>query len=322
MDRRRHLLELTAPDTTGQVRLDAVLRAHCPELSRRDVAHAIAEGLVSINGRAARKGTRVGPGDRITVERPALASSRAAANLAVLYTDADLLAVDKPPGLAASARHLRGVASVAAALLAREPGLSAVADTPLDAGLVHRLDTGTSGVLLAARTRAAWQHLRRQFRARTVEKEYLALVSGRLASARRLTHRLAHAPGKPARMEVARPGGGRRVWSARADLRPLASTRGFSFVGLRLATGVTHQLRVQLAAIGHPIAGDTLYGGPPVAGIPDGRLLLHASRLVVQHPGTGSPLEVTSPVPRDFRRALDALGLDAPGLVSRRRLRR
>jgi 23S rRNA pseudouridine1911/1915/1917 synthase len=286
-----------------------VLRRHYPEVSRRDLARAIAAGLVTVNGRPARKGASVGRGDRVAVA-PLLASPPPPdADIPVLYADDSVLVMDKPAGIASVARRVGGRPSVAAHLLARLPALSRVGRSALEGGLVHRLDTGTSGVLVGARSRLAWERLRRQFAARAVLKEYLALVHGTLASPRSLEHRLGHHAGAGRRMGVAGAAGVRaRVWEARSRIEPLAARGGFTLVRIRLVTGVTHQIRAQLAAVGHPVVGDTLYGAAPGAGPTGGRFLLHATRIRFAHPCTGEPVSVRSPLPSDFRGVLARLG--------------
>jgi 23S rRNA pseudouridine1911/1915/1917 synthase len=303
----------------GSPRLDAMLRARLPGVSRRDIHFAIATGLVTVNGRPGAKGQRLRPGDRIDVGRlePALGVPPAPGELeiAVLHVDDTVMALDKPAGIAATARRFRGQPSAAGYLLARFPELAGVGPSPLEAGLAHRLDTETSGVLLVARTPSAWTNLRRQFRGRGVRKEYLALVHGRLEQVQRLEDDLAHRPGSPARMGVVKPaptrsGSPRRAWHALCSVDPIARARDTTLVRVDLETGVTHQVRVQLAAIGHAIVGDALYGEATLAASERSRLLLHAATLTLRHPGTGAALSVRSPLPADFRGLLSSYGYE------------
>ncbi len=313
MGPRRHVVELKKlrGPLDRPVRVDAVLRARYPEVSRRDLARAIAAGLVTVNGRPARKGAYVQPGDRIVVGALEAAPPPPLVDIPVLYADETVLAVDKPAGIAAVARRVGGQPSVAAYLLALLPDLARVGRSALEGGLAHRLDAGTSGVLLAARSRVAWQHLRRQFAAHAVVKEYLALVHGVLRAPRNLEHRLGHRTSARAPLAVAGTAAvrRRRLWVARAGIHPVAARSGFSLVRVRLDTGVTHQIRVQLAAIGHPVVGDVLYGAAPAPDLAHGRFLLHSARVGFTHPGTGEPTTVVSPLPADFQRALARLGL-------------
>jgi 23S rRNA pseudouridine1911/1915/1917 synthase len=289
-------------------RLDAFLRRHLTGVSRREIQVAIARGLVTVNGRRAAKGDRVGPGDRVdaTAVLALPPSAPAQLDIPTLYFDAEILALAKPAGIASTARRIGGRASVAGYLLHRMPELAAVAPSPLDAGLVHRLDTETSGVLLAARTAEAWRALREQFRRRAVDKEYVAVVRGCLRESRTLTHDLGHDRRRPGAMRVATRGSSLHTWAAAATVVPVAWTSHATRVRVRLHTGVTHQIRVQLAAIGHPILGDRLYEAPACHS-PD-RLLLHASRLRVVHPTSGMRVDLRAPLPQDFTAALEQLG--------------
>jgi 23S rRNA pseudouridine1911/1915/1917 synthase len=309
---------MMASAADGSVRLDAALRSRFPHLSRRDIRLAIASGVVRVNGRRARKGDRVQASDQITVgellETPPPPRDTP---VPLLHVDTALIVIDKPPCLPTAARRLSDQPSVAGFLLHRFPDLAAVGRGPLEAGLVHRLDAGTSGVLLAARSPHAWATLRAQFRQRTVEKEYLALVAGRLRGARELAHDLTHDRRVAGRMTVARRGSGRqersapRRWPARALVTPLEEGAATTLVRVRLCTGVTHQIRVQLAAIGHPVIGDAQYGGPVLPDLPARRTLLHAASVAIDHPLHGERCRFPSPIPRDFAGVLSRFGIGA-----------
>lgn len=297
-------------------RLDAALRSRFPDLSRREIHLAIATGVVRVNGRRARKGDRVGLSDDIAVgpllDPPAIPRG---IPVPILHIDRHVIAIDKPPGVPSTARRLTRVGSIAGFLLRRFPDLAAAGRSPLEAGLVHRLDTGTSGVLLAARSPEGWANLRRQFARRRVEKQYLALVHGRLAGARDLRHALAHDPRNRARMTISpRPAprrrrGPSRSWTAEARVVAIESATGMTLVAVTLFTGVTHQIRAQLAAIGHPVAGDIAYGAPAgdEPGIP--RPLLHAASLSFDHPHDARRCTLSSMPPRDFAHVLARVGI-------------
>jgi 23S rRNA pseudouridine1911/1915/1917 synthase len=300
---------LLVDPAAGHPRLDTFIHGRLGAVSRREIHLAIAQGLVRINGRRGSKGRRVNPGDRIFVGA-LLASPPAPTQeleIRTLYADPLILALAKPAGMPSTARRIGGRPSVAGYLLQCMPELGAVAPSPLDAGLVHRLDTETSGVLLAARTADAWRALRGQFRRKAVDKEYTAVVRGRLRGERTLTDDLEHDPRRPGVMRVATRRGSRRHWHAVSAVSPVAWANNATRLQIRLPTGVTHQIRVQLAAIGHPILGDGLYDtAPPPAAVD--RLLLHAIRIRVTHPDSGAPLEVHAPLPQDFVAALGRLG--------------
>ncbi|HJQ84217.1 MAG TPA: RluA family pseudouridine synthase, partial [Candidatus Binatia bacterium] len=223
--------------------------------------------------------------------------------LPVVHEDASIVVVDKPGGMPAHALDPRQRGTAAAFLLARYPEMADVGE-PLAPGLVHRLDTGTSGLLVAARTVEAHAALRAALRARRVEKRYVAVVAGtgpELAGTR-VVLPLAHDAGDRRRMIAAAPG--LRAWPAETALEVLSSWRGRTLVRATIRTGVTHQVRAHLAHVGHPVLGDVLYGGPPVA-LPAGRHALHASELSLPHPADGRPLVLASALPPDLRALVD-----------------
>ena len=290
---------LTLSVGAGAVRLDTFLRGALPAMSRRLVRRLIAEGAVCVNGRPAVKGVRVAPGDRVTLpDLPGTIAPEPGLALAVLHEDDALVALDKPGGMPGHALDPRQRGTAAAFLLARYPEMAGVGD-PLAPGLVHRLDSGTSGLLVAARTRAAHCALRAALRARAVEKRYLAWVAGDASAldGARVALPLAHDPRDRRRMLPATAGV--RAWPAETRLAIVAAGRERSLVEATILTGVTHQVRVHLAARGHPVLGDVLYGGAP-AGLPRGRHALHAAGMTLPHPTDGRPLTLSAPLPADL----------------------
>ena len=290
---------LTLTVGADAVRLDTFLRGALPAMSRRLVRRLIAEGAVCVNGRPAAKGVRVAPGDRVTLpDLPATITPEPGLALAVLHEDDALVALDKPGGMPGHALDPRQRGTAAAFLLARYPEMADVGD-PLAPGLVHRLDSGTSGLLVAARTRAAHCALRAALRARAVEKRYLAWVAGDASAldGARVALPLAHDPRDRRRMLPATAGV--RAWPAETRLAIVAAGRERSLVEATILTGVTHQVRVHLAARGHPVLGDVLYGGAP-AGLPRGRHALHAAGLTLPHPTDGRPLSLSALLPADL----------------------
>jgi len=275
-------------------RLDRWLRRALPGLSRRLAHTLIADGTVRLDGRRATKGTLVQAGMRVTLPRSVVLAPNPMRPLTVLHEDAWWVAVDKPGGIPSHPLHPGECDTVANALVARYPETAA-----LSGGLVHRLDTGTSGVLVAARSLDAWTAARSAFRARTVRKHYLALVRDTPPPELRVDLALSHDPADRRRMVPARPG--RRSWPAETRIRCLASDGTTSLVAITMKTGVTHQIRVHLACAGHPVLGDALYGGPAV-GLGPRRHALHAARLVLPASGGRSPLTITSPLPPDLER--------------------
>jgi 23S rRNA pseudouridine1911/1915/1917 synthase len=208
--------------------------------------------------------------------------------------DARVIAVDKPGGVAGHALDPRQRGTVAAALLARWPALAGVGD-PLAPGLVHRLDTGTSGVLLAARTAEAFDALRALFRAHAVRKRYVAVVRGAPRPGTRIDAPLAHDTRDRRRMVAAGPGA--RAWPAETTIVAVHPCGDVSRIDVEIRTGVTHQIRAHLALAGHPVVGDALYGGPPATTLAPGRHALHAARVEIP----SWPLEVEAPLPADVR---------------------
>ena len=299
----------------GHPRLDAFLHRRLATVSHREIHRAIAQALITVNGRPSTKGQRVHPGDRIDVGA-LLASPPAPPHeleIATLYDDGVILALAKPAGIPSTARRIGGRAGVAGYLLQRMPELATVAPSPLDAGLVHRLDTETSGVLLVARTAAAWRALRDQFSRKAVDKEYVAVVRGRLRSRRILADDLEHDPRRPGAMRLVMRRSSRRHWHAVSTVNPVAWAKNATRLEVRIRTGVTHQIRAQLAAIGHPVLGDRLYDtASPPSPVGD-RLLLDASDVRVVHPTSGAPVAVHAPLPRDFAATLARLGFAPEG---------
>jgi 23S rRNA pseudouridine1911/1915/1917 synthase len=297
---------VTAADVAGgPPRLDAFVASALPHVSRRVLRRAIAGGEVRVNGRvAAKKGVRLREGDRVTLpEVPEAIAPESALALPVLWEDDALVAVDKPGGMRAHALDPRERGTAAAFVRGRWPETATVGD-PLAPGLVHRLDTGTSGVLVAARTPEAWASARAAFRRHAVEKRYLAIVGGGPVPWRttRVDVPLAHDSRDRRRMTAAPPG--RRAWPAETDVELLAA-----LVAATIRTGVTHQVRAHLALLGLPVVNDPLYGGTLETALPRGRHALHAERIALPHPADGRRLLITSALPTDLESLTRARGL-------------
>ena len=262
-------------------------------------------GAVYLRGRRQREAAlAVASGAEVLVVleeggRSSTAPEPAPTELRVLHEDADVLAVDKPAGLPAQPTPggLRSLLLLASGHLGRE------------AGLVHRLDRDTSGVTVFGKTPAATSALARSFRTGAARKQYLAVTAPGLPAEGACTLGLARDRSRPGRW-VARPRDG---LEAETRFRRLAASSELALAALWPRTGRTHQIRAHLAALGAPIAGDRLYGGPQLLGEePIGRSLLHAHVLVVPHPRTGAPLRLVAPVPADMARWFAALDLVPP----------
>jgi 23S rRNA pseudouridine1911/1915/1917 synthase len=297
----------TTTEQAGQ-RLDHALHAHFPQYSRARLQDWIKHGRVTLNGAPARASRVLREGDRIDVEPAELTPLHAEPEtipLRVLYEDEDLVAIDKPAGMVVHAGAGVHTGTLVNALLARFQSLSALGGD-LRPGIVHRLDRFTSGVILVAKNDATHRALAALFAGRQVEKTYLALVHGNVPADRgRIEKPIARDPRHRTRM-TARLGRGRAAWT---EYRVLQRFAGFTLLEVRIGTGRTHQIRVHLASIGHPVAGDRLYGAPAKNEIhaPGERFFLHAQRIRFQHPCTGQPLEIESPLPEDLTRWMERL---------------
>lgn len=297
------------PDAEGE-RLDRFLAAEIPGCSRSQVQRLIDEGHVTVpRVKHTRANVQLRPGDEIRVTMPDAAPAHPVAQdlpLDVLFDDDDLVVVNKPAGMVVhpAAGHDEG--TLVNALLHHVGGLSGIGGQQRP-GIVHRLDKGTSGVMVVAKHDRAHQELSRQFHDREVEKEYVTLVWGLVQQRRRIDASIGRDPQHRQRMSTratrAREAVTRVTWAR--DLQ------GVTLLRVAIATGRTHQIRVHLSAIGHPVVGDALYGGVhrrvPARFRAVQRLtrpFLHAERLSFTHPRTGERLTFTAPLPADLEAVL------------------
>ena len=298
-------MQFTAASQHAGMRLDQALHRQLPEFSRARLQSWIKDGRVLVNGAPGAPSRTLREGDRIDFEPAAPAPLHAQPEsipLRVLYEDDDFLAIDKPAGMVVHAGAGVHEGTLVNALLGRFAPLSTLGGD-LRPGIVHRLDRQTSGVILVAKNDAAHRALAAQFAGRKVEKTYLALVHGSVkAGSGRIEKPIARDPRHRTRM-TARLATGRAAWSEYRVLRRFA---GFTLLEVRIGTGRTHQIRVHLSSIGHPVAGDRLYGAP-AASAPGERFFLHAHRIRFEHPLTGLPLEIVSPLPADLSAWMEQL---------------
>jgi 23S rRNA pseudouridine1911/1915/1917 synthase len=289
-------------------RLDQFLHERLPEFSRSRLQQWIREGRARVNGDTVRPSYAVRAGDSIEVEPAAPPPLRATPEdipLAVLYEDDDVVAIDKPAGMVVHAGAGVHSGTLVNALLHRFGALSGVGGE-MRPGIVHRLDRFTSGVLLVAKNDTAHQALARQFSGREVEKVYLALVHGRVKQeSGRIERPIARDPHRRVRM-TGRLAFGRAAWS---EYHVLQRFERFTLLEVRIGTGRTHQIRVHLSSIGHPVAGDTLYGAPARG---EGRYFLHAHRIRFRRPRDGQTVEVVSPLPEELTALLNSLSETPP----------
>jgi 23S rRNA pseudouridine1911/1915/1917 synthase len=297
-------LELVVgPGESGQ-RLDRFLSERVG--SRSQAARLIEAGLVRVDGRSVPKRHTVSPGESVLVEpepsEPLGVPEAAPANFAVAYEDAHLIVVDKPAGVVVHPARGHASGTLAQALAGRVAG----GEDPGRAGIVHRLDRDTSGLLVVAKTDAVHRTLKHLLSDRRLHREYLALVDG-IPPARRGT---VDAP-------IGRDRRDRVLVSLDTDVPRQAVTHfelvrslgSAALLRVVLDTGRTHQIRVHMAAIGHPVTGDHAYGGSERFGLR--RQFLHAARLSFPHPVSGEPLDVESELPRDLAVALERAGAES-----------
>jgi len=288
------------PEDAGK-RLDQLIHERLAEFSRARIQQWIRDGRVRVNENAGRPSRAVRAGESIVVEPAEAAPLHASAEdipLRVLYEDSDVVAIDKAAGMVVHAGAGIHSGTLVNALLHRFSSLSGVGGG-LRPGIVHRLDRFTSGVLLVAKNDAAHHALAEQFAGRQVEKTYIALVHNRVkAETGRIERPIARDPAHRTRM-TARLGEGRAAWS---EYRVVKRFEKFTLLEVRIGTGRTHQIRVHLSGMGHPVVGDTLYGAPArVEGMPAlGRYFLHAHRIRFRLPSTGEEATVVSPLPREL----------------------
>jgi len=300
------------PTGAGRQRADKVLAAAFPEHSRAAIQRAFAAGLVRGNGRPLAKSDAVGAGDRLEYSLPEIAPYDLAPSpipLDILYEDAHLLAVNKPAGMVVHPGAGTGPDTLVHALLAHcRGGLSGIGGVERP-GIVHRLDRETSGAILVAKSDAAHRGLAGQFAARSVRKEYLALVAGSPDLLRGTIRKpIGRHPSQ--RHKMTTESGEGRGREARTDWEVVERLGlGATLVRCFPHTGRTHQIRVHLRSIGHGLIGDRLYGDRTHARLPiiPSRTMLHAECLLLRHPITGEPLEVKAPLPEDFTEMLRAL---------------
>ena len=297
-------------------RLDRFLVLQLPTLSRSRIQSLMEEGHVLVDGVVRKASHRIQPREAVTVEiPPALPPGVEAESipLDILYEDADLAVINKPAGMIVHPGAGADTGTMVAALLHRfggGEGLSTVGG-PMRPGIVHRLDKGTSGVIIIARTDGAHRKLVEDFRDRLVQKTYVALLHGKIKGEKGsielpVSRDLRRRARMTARRREGRP--------ARTDWRSRFRLGAFTLIEADLHTGRTHQIRVHFSALSCPVVGDTLYGAPRQERVgseilpPLNRNFLHAARVAFSHPITAKRIEVSAPLPPELASYLKALG--------------
>ncbi len=299
--------EFTVPDALAGERVDRAV-ALLMGWSRAEVQTLIDAGAVTVDGVAIAKSHRLDAGATVRVDGApavtAIPTADPAVEVPIAYADADVVVVDKPANMVVHPGAGHESETVVHGLLARFPEIAAVGD-PYRPGIVHRLDRDTSGLFVVARSARAYESLVAQLSARSVERRYDTLVWGALAARRGVIDApIARSQTRRTRMAVREEGR-----SARTHYEVEAHWRrpGVSRLECRLETGRTHQIRVHLAAIGHPVVGDATYGGYRES-LALRRPFLHAATLAFVHPGTGEIVRFTSPLPPELVAVLTDLG--------------
>ena len=306
-------MTITAPEDSSGVRLDRFLAFVLADRSRSQIQKLIKDGQILIDGHQAKSNHAVKPGESISIEIPEPTEpgpKPEALPIEILYQDADLVVVDKPAGMVVHPAAWHEGGTLVNALLHHLTDLSGIGGEKRP-GIVHRLDRGTSGLMVVAKHDQAHEELARQFHDREVEKEYIALVWGDVQAGKRID-----AP-------IGRDPNDRKKMSARARRSREAVTRivrvehigpALTLARVAIHTGRTHQIRVHLSAIGHPVVGDPVYGGVRRRVPGDLRAVLHltrpflhATRLVFKHPSDGRRMEFTSEIPVDLMSVLEEL---------------
>lgn len=296
-------------------RLDAFLALHIEDWSRARLQHLIEDQDVVVNGKTAKSSYRLHAGDEIEVELVAAPTTSFAPEnipLDVIYEDRDLIVVNKPAGLIVHPAAGNQSGTLANALAYHFDQLSTTAGA-IRPGIVHRIDKDTSGLLVIAKTETAHENLADQFRTREVFKSYVALVHGIVETdVGRIEQPLARDPRNRTRMAVVRGGRG-----ALSLYRVRRRYDRFTLVDVEIKTGRTHQIRVHLSSLKHPVVGDQVYGGGRDKTVRDpelkaairklGRHFLHAEQLGLRHPATGESLRFNVPVPDDLQQLLNIM---------------
>jgi 23S rRNA pseudouridine1911/1915/1917 synthase len=295
-------------DSAVGMRLDAALTRFLPDVSRARSKRWIEEGRVKVDGRPVKASRTLALGDRVEVRipEPVPATPRPEAiALDILYEDRDIVVVNKKAGMVVHPAPGHSAGTLVNALLAHSSDLSGIGGV-MRPGIVHRLDAGTSGVLVVAKNDRAHQSLQNQFQKRSVSKIYLALAHGtpgeRFAIERPI--------GRDARDRKKISSRTRTPRQATTEVMRLETLPGCALLSIRILTGRTHQIRVHLSEAGHPVVGDRDYGAPsraprPLRDFP--RPALHAFRLSFQHPSSGEEMSFEAPMPEDFSRLLEEL---------------
>lgn len=301
-------MELEVDESEHGLRLDVLLVRRVPDMTRKKAREMVEAGVITVNGKRPRKSYAVASGDRVTLSEapsPSDFNARpdAELSLTIVHEDPWIVGVDKPAGVPSHPLHADEVGTVANALVARYPEMRGVGYSRREPGILHRLDTNTSGLMLATRDPKTFEALRKALSEGRIEKRYFALVVGRVDQRFVIDLPIAPHPRDPKRVQASDRVKGT---PARTEILHFEPHGDFTLVEVSAPHATRHQVRAHLAAIGHPLAGDVLYGGPEIVGL--GRHFLHASHIELAHPvDEGRHVEWSSALPAELRRLLGRL---------------
>ena len=300
------LIEFVVTDDDAKLRLDQFLAKRLPEYSRSRIQQLIRGGFVRLNDQTTRPRQIVRRGDKISLREPPVEKIDIRPEpipLDVLFEDEDIIVINKPAGLTVHPGAGQREHTLVNALLSHCVSLSGIGGKERP-GIVHRLDKETSGCLVVAKNDIAHRELSKQFAARTVEKIYLALVTGKLRKpAGVIEEKIGRHPVHRQRMRVT----SLRGRTAKTEYRVICSSKQASLIECRLHSGRTHQIRVHLHHLGHAVLGDKVYASRFAKNFP--RQMLHAWKLGFHHPRTGELKNFEAPSPADFKQAVSAVGM-------------
>lgn len=290
-----------SPEEAG-ARLDIIVLKHYPSTVRSIVKKAIENSSVLLNGTKAGKGVKTAAGDTVYIVSLPEAADRhvlpdPSVRPVIVYDDAVLIGADKPAGIPVQPLSPEERGTLMNGLVVYAPELLTVGDDPMMAGALHRIDTGTSGLVLASRSNSLWNSMRTLFAERKVKKTYIAMVEGAVSKPGKISCSLAHDPKFPmCRMtDASKLQGKVRPMAAETFYKPVKRIGRNTLLEVTIYTGVTHQIRAQLAMAGHPVCGDTLYGAAEIRSR-QGHLL-HALSVDFVHPENGAPVHISTEMP-------------------------
>lgn len=299
------MIQNTAFTVTAEesgLRIDLIIMKRFPTIPRSFVKKGFDSSAVLLNGSVVRKGAKLKTGDNVLIVSLPEATDRhvrpdSSIIPEIVYDDGVLIGVDKPAGIPVQPLSIDETGTLMNGLVAYAPKLASVGDDPMMAGALHRIDAGTSGLVLASRSNDLWRSIRDLFAERKVLKTYIAMVEGEVSCAGKVSCDLAHDPLFPVcrMVEASKVEGKCRPMFAETFYTPIRSVGRNTLLQVTILTGVTHQIRAQLAMQGHPVCGDTLYGAKPIAKSCGHRL--HALAVDFVHPETGGKLSISTKEP-------------------------